>query len=77
MRSAMAAKALASAMGRKGRLDMELHVHYPETDETKEELEKIVARVHADLITGLLYSLTDSEEQIYELLSEVKEEWLA
>ncbi len=56
---------------------MELHVHYPETDETKEELEKIVARVHADLITGLLYSLTDSEEQIYELLSEVKEEWLA
>ncbi len=53
---------------------MELLVHYADTEEIGEELEQRVAGVHADLVTGLLYSLPYSDRQLSELLRSILED---
>lgn len=42
---------------------MEIITHYPKTEEAQAELKKAAARVHVDLIAGLVSSLPCSEEQ--------------
>ena len=53
---------------------MEVIVHYPELEEA-EELSGKIARVHAELVAGLVYSLPCSDRQLCEMLHSVIEEW--
>ena len=52
-------------------MSIELIVHYPETEEGKQELARRISEVHADYVTSTINKLNCSVKQKLELLQAV------